>query len=255
MLFSNQGRFNPFGIEPGKLTESEEGKALRRSIDTSKLPKKKHPGFDLKGKYTKTLEISFSLALAIVIVFFQFLRHTGAETLQLEQLVQQIEVEEIPITEQIRRPPPPARPQIPLPTDNEEIPEEETIAFSEIDFAKIPEPPPPPEITEESSNIFVAYDVPPEPIDGWSSLHKYLVYPELAIKANMEAKVFIKALVNTEGIVEDARVLKSSGSNAGFDEAALKAAFKIKWRPALQRDVPVKVWIAFPVSFELASDT
>ena len=254
MLPNNRNRFDPFGIEPGKLTESEEGKALWRSIDTSRLPKKKHPDFDLKGKYTKTLEVSFSLALAIVIIFFQFLRNAGTETSQLEQLVQKIEVEEIPITEQLRRPPPPARPQIPLPTDNEEIPEEETIAYSEIDFAKIPEPPPP-EITEESSNIFVAYDVPPEPVDGWSALHKYLVYPELAIKANLEAKGFIKALVNKNGDVEDAQVLKSSGSKAGFDEAALKAAFKIKWRPARQRDVPVKVWIAFPVSFELASDT
>lgn len=252
MLSNNRKKFNPFGIEIGKLTESEEGKALWRSIDTSTLPKKKNPGFDLKSKYTKTLEISISLALVIMIFFFQLLRNAGTNTLQLQQIVQKIEVEEIPITEQFRRPPPPARPQVPLPTDDEEIPEEETIAFTEIDFATIPEPPPP-ETTEESSNIFVAYDVPPEPIDGWAALHKYLVYPEIAIKANMEGKVFIKALVNKDGDVEDALVLKSSGSNVGFDEAALKAAFKVKWRPALQRDNPVKVWIAFPMSFKLTA--
>ncbi len=49
----------------------------------------------------------------------------------------------------------------------------------------------------------------------------------------------------------DAIVAKESGANAGFEEAALEAARRSTWTPALQNNQPVRVWISYEVKFRL----
>jgi len=46
-------------------------------------------------------------------------------------------------------------------------------------------------------------------------------------------------------------LVKESGANAGFEEAALKAARKRKYRPALQNGQPVAVWVTYKKIFKL----
>jgi protein TonB len=93
---------------------------------------------------------------------------------------------------------------------------------------------------------FVAFDeepqllVAPEP-----------VYPEMAKKAGVTGIVWIKVLVDTDGNVRDAIIVKESGVNAGFEEAALDAAWDRKYRPAMQNNQPVAVWVAYKVRFTL----
>ncbi|HEQ98989.1 MAG TPA: energy transducer TonB [candidate division Zixibacteria bacterium] len=93
---------------------------------------------------------------------------------------------------------------------------------------------------------FVAFDeepqllVAPEP-----------TYPEMAKKAGVTGTVWIKVLVDTEGNVRDALIVKESGVNAGFEEAALDAAWERKYRPAMQNNQPVAVWVAYKVRFTL----
>jgi TonB family protein len=76
-------------------------------------------------------------------------------------------------------------------------------------------------------------------------------YPEIARKARIEAAVWIMVLVDTEGNVKDALISKSSDLDLGFDEAALAAAWGRKYRPAMQNDQPVAVWIHYKVKFEI----
>jgi len=76
-------------------------------------------------------------------------------------------------------------------------------------------------------------------------------YPRLAKQAGMEAVVWIKALVDKDGDVKKAMVLRSSGSKAGFDEAAVEAANKCKYKPAIQNGRPVAVWVSYQVEFVL----
>ncbi|MCP4706250.1 MAG: energy transducer TonB [candidate division Zixibacteria bacterium] len=76
-------------------------------------------------------------------------------------------------------------------------------------------------------------------------------YPRLAQKAGMGGVVWIKALIDVDGSVRDAIILKSSNSNAGFDEAALKAAYKCKYSPGIQNDRSVPVWVSYAVEFVL----
>ena len=76
-------------------------------------------------------------------------------------------------------------------------------------------------------------------------------YPEVAQLTNREATVWVKALVDKEGKVREARIAKSSGMNVGFDEAALEAAYKNIYKPAIQNGKPIAVWVTYPVEFKL----
>ncbi|MFQ5631545.1 MAG: energy transducer TonB [bacterium] len=57
-------------------------------------------------------------------------------------------------------------------------------------------------------------------------------------------------LVNETGAVEEVKVLKSLGSS-GCDEAAVNAVKSVRWKPAMQKGTPVKVWVGIPVVFKL----
>jgi TonB family protein len=75
-------------------------------------------------------------------------------------------------------------------------------------------------------------------------------YPRDAKKAGITGTVWVKELVDEEGNVIKAIVSKSSGS-ISLDDAALKAAFKNKFKPGIQKGRPVKVWVTYPVEFKL----
>lgn len=211
---------------------------------------KKDPKVNLRLKYKKIFEVgmifSLSLMIALVVAFKRF----EAEEFEQKVVTIPIEVQEIPETEQIKRPPPPSRPSIPIETEDEDIPEDETIDDTDINWDEAPPPPPPPEEEDESAQIFVAYDKAPEPIGGFGAIQRNLKYPEIARKAGVEGRVFVKVAIDENGNVFKWEVIKSLGNN-GCDEAAIEAIRKVKWKPAMQRDRPVKVWISIPVIFKL----
>jgi len=74
------------------------------------------------------------------------------------------------------------------------------------------------------------------------------VYPRLAEQAGLEGTVWVKALVSKDGTVKDAAVYRSSGM-ASLDEAAVKAAFKCRYKPAIQNGRPVAMWVTYSVEF------
>jgi len=74
-------------------------------------------------------------------------------------------------------------------------------------------------------------------------------YPKKANDAGASGTVWVKALVDKKGIVVDAQILKPSGSDYGFEESALNAAYKYRYRPAIQRGKPVAVWVSYKVGF------
>ena len=210
---------------------------------------RKNPDANLKLKYKKALEIGFVIALFISIISFQMFRAMNLEATEIKTREIQIEVADIPQTEQVKRPPPPPRPSIPIPSENEDIPEDLTIEATELDLSDIPPPPPPP-AEDEGMNIFVPYDEPPAPIGGFGAIQKALVYPEIARKAGIEGRVIVQVQVSEKGQVIATKIIKSLG-HSGCDEAAVEAIKGVRWKPALQRDKPVKVWVAIPVIFRL----
>ena len=69
-------------------------------------------------------------------------------------------------------------------------------------------------------------------------------------EAGIEGTVVIEVTVGGEGKVEAVRVLHSDVTPA-MEQAALVAAFKCRFRPARQRNIPVRARVAMPFGFRL----
>ena len=211
---------------------------------------RKNPKADLRLRYKKNIELGLVVGLGILLILFQASKRADREVQVQKELDFKIEVDEIPQTEQQQRPPAPSRPSIPIESEDEDIPEDATIEMTEINLDELPPPPPPPEEGEGDTPIFVAYDEAPAPIGGFPAIQAKLVYPEIARKAGVEGRVYVNVLIDEKGNVIDTKILKSLGNN-GCDEAAVNAIRQVKWKPAKQRDKPVKVWVGIPVVFKL----
>lgn len=75
-------------------------------------------------------------------------------------------------------------------------------------------------------------------------------YPELAMRAGLEGKVWVKIWVDKEGKAKKAVVLKSDAEI--FNEPAVEAAMQFVFTPAYMNNGPVAVWVSVPFKFRLA---
>jgi len=75
------------------------------------------------------------------------------------------------------------------------------------------------------------------------------VYPELAVKAGLTGKVWLKMLVDREGKVRKVLVVKSDADI--FSEAAIDAAHGWLFVPAVMNGGPVSVWVTVPFTFKM----
>jgi protein TonB len=86
--------------------------------------------------------------------------------------------------------------------------------------------------------------VPPEPISRPQPL-----YPDIARKARVTGVVIVEAIIDKQGNVTDARVLR--GLPMGLSEAATNAILRWKYRPATLNGRPVAVYLTVTVNFTL----
>ncbi len=96
---------------------------------------------------------------------------------------------------------------------------------------------------------FVPYEIPPRALE-WALPE----YPRLAKRAGLEGVVWVNAFVDENGEVQEVRIAKSSGTNAGFEEAAEKAAWECKFSPAIQSQRAIAVWVTFSYEFILSAE-
>lgn len=78
-------------------------------------------------------------------------------------------------------------------------------------------------------------------------------YPKSAKENRIEGEVWLQVLVDEHGDVGEVRVFRKSKSEVGFEQAAMDAALKWKYRPALCNRRPVAVWILYTLRFRLTS--
>ncbi len=108
-------------------------------------------------------------------------------------------------------------------------------------------------IVEEEKEVepeyFVAVEEMPEPIGGIAGIQQRIEYPEIAKRAGVQGRVFIKAFVDEHGNVNKVELIKGIG--AGCDEAAMDAVRATKFKPGKQRGVPVKIQVSLPILFKL----
>jgi len=182
--------------------------------------------------------------LLLIFTFLIFPRSTNIMDLddEIQIIIEQID---IPQTEQFDRPPPPARPSVPVESESEDIADDVTLdEFNLDEFDAWDAPPPPPEGPRVK---FIPYDDPPVPLRPIRPK-----YPEIAQEAGIEGTVVVQVFVDDKGRVKETIILKGI-PNTGLDEAAADAIRNVRFRPAKQRERAVGVWISIPVNFRLKS--
>jgi len=197
----------------------------------------------LKLRFPFIIRITGLLSIILSISLFIILPRFTGETAQedYDQII--IEQIDIPQTQQIERPPPPARPSIPIESEDEDLADDLTIEETDLsDFEAWDAPPPPPSGPQVK---FIPYDDPPVPLTPIKPK-----YPEIAQEAGIEGTVFIQAFIDKKGRVIETTIIKGI-PNTGLDEAAIEAIRKTRFRPAKQRERAVGVWISIPVNFKL----
>jgi protein TonB len=204
---------------------------------------RKNPDVDLKLNYRKVLETSLLASLMILILMFFSFKQFESITQLPESPDIQIEVIDIPPTEQISKPPPPSRPSIPVEAEDDELLDDVTIEDTEIIFDAPEDAPPPP--PPEDDEVFEFFAVSEKPIMLQQAKPDY---PDLARKAQIEGTVVVTVTIGKTGLVENAVIFKSIPM---LDEAALEAAKKCKFKPSKQRDKFVKVKMNVPFNFRL----
>ncbi len=211
----------------------------------------KNPKVDLKLKYRKMFEISMILALLLLILAFKYFPKVEGEQMAVEAAQELVDVEDVEITKQETAPPPPPKPPIPIEAPSDDELEDIEIEDTEIDLEEeVAAPPPPVEEEEEVAiEFFVAVEEMPQPIGGIEAIQKKIIYPEIAKRAGVQGRVFVKAFVDESGAVKKAEVIKGIG--AGCDEAAIAAVMKTRFNPGKQRGKPVRVQVSIPILFKL----
>lgn len=99
------------------------------------------------------------------------------------------------------------------------------------------------------SVFFVAVEQMPSPIGGIGAIQKNIVYPEIAKRAGIEGRVFVKAFIDSLGNVVKTKVIRGIG--AGCDEMSMEAVKKVRFKPGMQRGKPVNTQVTVPILFKL----
>ena len=197
----------------------------------------------LKEQYSTVTRIGAVLACLLGLLSFYGLQRFDPD-IDIEsegQII--IENIEIPETQQFETPPPPARPSIPIESEDEDLADDLTIEETDLDnFDAWDAPPPPPSGPQFK---FIPYDDPPRPITPIKP-----VYPDIAQEAGIEGQVLIQCFIDKTGRVKETIVIKGV-PNTGLNESAVAALRKTRFRPARQRENPVGVWVTIPINFKL----
>lgn len=103
------------------------------------------------------------------------------------------------------------------------------------------------------TEFFVAVEQMPSPIGGIGAIQKNIIYPEIAKRAGIEGRVFVKAFIDTLGNVVKTEIIRGIG--AGCDEMSMEAVKKVKFKPGMQRGKAVNTQVTVPILFKLADSS
>ena len=226
-----------------------------------------------KVDLTKNSSLYFVIGLSfILLVSWQAIEwKTYKKTYGYEALnVEDDDDEEIPITEQIKTPPPPPPPPPPAPevieiVEDEEEVEETVIESTETDEEEIVEIV---EVEEEEVDIDVPFavieDVPIFPgcervkkserrncFQERMNKHirKNFRYPEIAQEMGIQGRVYVNFIISKDGSITNIRM---RGPDKNLEAEAKRIISKLpKMTPGKQRGRPVRVPFSIPITFRL----
>jgi TonB family protein len=92
-------------------------------------------------------------------------------------------------------------------------------------------------LTDEG--VYLVAEQPPRLIGGLAALHRKVRYPEEAYEQDVEGRVYVQFVVDEEGNVQDAEVMRGLG--LGTDKEALRVIRQARFEPGTIDGEPVKV--------------
>jgi len=216
------------------------------------MPVTKNFKANLRVKYSRYIKLSIIFTLALITAAFKFSPQSSGNETVISEPICILTIENIGNTIQKQKPPPPPKPEIPIENLEEDFEEPEYDETDLEEDAHVDDPPPPIETSGDDENEiidFLPIEDRPTPIGGMSAIHDKVYYTEIGRRAGVEGTVVIQAVVDKQGNIIDAIVLKSIGG--GLDEVALDAVKNTKFHPGKQRGKPVNVRIWIPIKFVL----
>ena len=217
------------------------------------MPVYKTKKADLKGKYKIHLEISFILTLLILIAAFKYVPKAKVAETPKKNIGPDITIiDNIDRTDQKTEPPELPKPAEPIVSVEDNLVD---IEFAPTDLdpnANLDKPPARIAVhkkIEEEDKIFVAVEEMPKIIGGIGAIQSKVQYTELAKRMDVEGTIYVEAVINEEGKVIEAKIIK--GLLPDLDEMSLNAVKSTLFKPGKQRGKPVKVRISIPIKFRL----
>lgn len=225
---------------------------------------KKNPNVSLEQRKGSFFAVGLLFTLAAVFCMFEYRSYDEQIIESLKSVkLNLIEEEVIPVS-QVTPPPPPPPPQATsqieivadevIIEDELDIDDMEVDVDTEIDYAidNFNNDAPEEEVIEEE--IFTIVEQMPEFPGGLEALFSYLgnklKYPSMAKDANIQGKVYVTFVVDRDGSITNAKVLRGIGG--GCDEEAIKVVENMpKWDPGKQRGKAVRVQYNLPINFIL----
>lgn len=224
---------------------------------------KKTPKADLENKKGLFLEIGMVGILLVALVAFN-IKSYDKEVAEFSQRTVMDEIEEavIQTAEDTPPPPPPDQPEI---TTELTIVEDDAVIENELGIVdmgdnanqaqeeftpvQVEE-----EVVEQEEEIFVFVEENPSFPGGEEALYSFLrdniKYPQLARENNITGKVFVQFVVEKDGSISNAKVMRDIGGGCGQEALRVVKAMP-KWKPGKQRGKAVRAQFNLPVSFNL----
>jgi protein TonB len=104
-------------------------------------------------------------------------------------------------------------------------------------------------IEEKEKTVYQSFEVEKAPeCVNLQQVRSSMVYPPMAIEAQIEGKVTVKVLVDADGNVM--KIGSVNGPDIFRDEVSSKS-MQLQFTPGLQNGRPVKVWVTVPFVFKL----
>ena len=194
--------------------------------------------------YRSRLELGLVVSLIICTLVFLASRRTHRSLAFPEYVVGEAltALDLPPVTRSGGMPRIPTLPQVPMPSEDEQIPEEETIELTDLDLSfGMP--------TLEGLGLGEAGSV------GGGGIPRPLrlalpEYPEALRKSGVEGVVVLSMRINGRGQVDSVYVMENSSGNRRLAQSAVEAARKTLYMPAKPGENRRSLWITRPYTFE-----
>ena len=230
---------------------------------------KKNPKADVGRNSALYFVIGLAAVLALVYGAMEWKKYDKANDYDISMNVEDQLDEEVPMTEQIKTPPPPPPPAAPevieVVEDEEEVEEtviESTETSQEEEVIEIEEV----EVEEVEEDISVPFavieDVPVFPgcenakdkkacfqEQMQNHIRKNFRYPEIAQEMGVQGRVSVIFVIQKDGSIGNIRM---RGPDKNLEAEAMRIIQKLpKMTPGKQRGRPVKVPFSIPITFKL----